>query len=410
MRTISVSYTPGPELLAAMDLFREVTNHLIAYELQHRTRSPYKLRDANYAWFREHVHGRLAVHYLHSAASFANGIVKSWRKVGEARLPHLYKPVLRLDQMLARVKRKDSKGIKLQVTLAPRQYAMLDLRVKHKHWKDWSQFKLSEVTIRTDSVELPFQTQEIHTKAKHSAGIDLNFPVVAIATSDGRIHEIDISQVPRIQRAMKAKRERVQRKLPTNLAKQRKVLRKYREREHNRVENVLQHKSKEILGLVGDRNLVLENLRTTTKECLKDAKGRKFRAKLSSWPHGRLQEILAQNARGKTVEVYARGTSSTCPFCGGPVTHPTWRESLCPTHGLFDRDMLASVSILARGQVALRGQPFAPSVVASLQEQSALGDDGARTPRTRPDNRCEAVIGDAPNIPVDPGGVYHCLP
>lgn len=405
MRTISVNYTPSVEMLAAMDLFREVVNHLIAYELQHRTRSKFKLRDANYDWFHKHVHGRLAVHYLHSAASFANGIVKSWREVGQAKLPHLYRLVMKIDQMLARVKRKDDKGIKLQVTLAPRQYVMLDLPIHHKHWKDWSQFKLSEITIRPDSVELPFQTSEPKRRErKHSAGIDLNFNRAVIATSDGKMHEVDLSPITRIQAAMKKKRERLQRAIPTNLQKQRKVMAKYRKREQNRVKEQVRQKSKELLGLVGNRNIVLENLKTTTSECLKDAKGKKFRAKLNSWPHGRLQDDMVQHSHTTGVEVYARGTSSTCPFCGGLVTHPTWRQSLCPTHGLFDRDWLASVSIVQRGQIALQGQPFAPSVVASLQKQSALGNDGARTSRTRLENRCEAMTGDAPNLE---GGVLR---
>lgn len=43
----------------------------------------------------------------------------------------------RLDQCLVKVKRLDSRGIRLQITLAPRQWIYLDVPVHHKLWGNW---------------------------------------------------------------------------------------------------------------------------------------------------------------------------------------------------------------------------------------------------------------------------------
>lgn len=400
IRTIVVKYRCPDELKTMLGDFQNITNHLISYALYKRTTSVFILRDEQYEWFRENYGGKYAVHYLHSACSYAMGIVKSWREVGQAKLPHLYRSVARLDQMLVKVKEITSNSVKLQITVAPRQYVIVDLDIKHRKFREWSKYKLGEITIHKDTVDLPFQVPDKKSNSPRAVGIDLNFNHADLASSDGDIDRVDLSEITTIQKRMKRKRESVRKSIPNNLKKQRKVLKKHKKRERNRVKEVIYTKAEEILAKAKDHIIIFEDLSTTTEECLKDAGGKVFRAKLSSWAHGKLQAVVDQNSSTKTKYVYAGGTSSYCPFCDSKLAHPSWKESVCPVHGIFDRDSLASIAIAMRGQKFLRRAPFPPSVIASLFEGSVLGHGDM----ARQENRIDLMTRDASNVYVSPHG------
>ncbi len=363
--------------------FRGMTNHLIAYALHHRLSSSFELRDRNYGWFHENYGGRYAVHFLHSASSFAMQHVKGWRKLGgdTTRLPHVERPVARLDQELVKVKEKEGDHLVLQVTLAPRQWARLDLTVHHKHYSEWSRSKMGEIVIVPDGVRLGFQHDDVHVVGKGFAAIDLNFDRAVMATSDGEVKEISLEDAMTVQHAHRRKRRSVQRHTRHNPAKQQKLLAREKGREQRRVEKLLHDHAKEIGSAAGDHRLVMEDLSSTTRECLEDATGRPFRARLSSWPHGGLQRILGYRYPHGTKEVYARGSSTFCPFCGRRVVHPTWKTSSCAGCLLsYDRDALAAVNLLVRGMRKHRaGEPWAlardaldEGVVERLRERCTL--------------------------------------
>ncbi len=209
---------------------------------------------------------------------------------------------------------------------------------------------------------------------------DLNFNRVVVATEDSQIQEMDISRIMEVQGRHRKKRQRIQRCLPKNLRKQRKLLAKDKGREHRRVEDLLFELSNEFLSLLDGYGPVWEDLSSTTEECLRDAKSRRYRAKLSSWAHGQFQDIMAAKSPYRSRWRYARGTSTFCPFCGCELVHPKgrWRVSRCPGCSCdYDRDRLSSVSVLVRGLTshrkgepwALAKDPLAPGVVCLLQEQ-----------------------------------------
>ncbi|MDE1822559.1 MAG: hypothetical protein KGI98_17115, partial [Euryarchaeota archaeon] len=326
MRTIAVPTPLPPEVVAMLADFRAMTNHLIAYALHHRLSSPFDLREQSYRWFHENYGGRYAVHYLHSACSFAAQHVKSWRKLGgdTTHLPHIERPVARLDQELVKVKAKEGNHLVLQITLAPHQWVLLDLTVHHKQYADWSRSKMGELVFLPDGVRLTFQHDEVHTVGKGFAAIDLNFDRAVMATSDGEVKEVSLKDAMEVQKHHRRKRHSVQRHTSHNAGKQQKLLHRDRGREHDRVDKLVHDHAKEIGGAAGGKRLVMEDLSSTTRECLKDSDGRTFRAKLSSWPHGVLQRVLSYRYPHGTKEVYARGSSTFCPFCGARVVHPTW--------------------------------------------------------------------------------------
>ena len=61
----------------------------------------------------------------------------------------------------------------------------------------------------------------------------------------------------------------------------------------------------------------------------------------------RLTHYVTQNG-GWVVSVNSSNTSQLCYKCSSKVTHPTHKESVCPEHGVMDRDVNAAVNIAAR--------------------------------------------------------------
>ena len=71
--------------------------------------------------------------------------------------------------------------------------------------------------------------------------------------------------------------------------------------------------------------------------------GRWNRGALVQW----LAHYVSQNG-GWVVAVNPARTSQLCHKCGQRVTHPTHRLSVCPEHGVMDRDVNAAANIAAR--------------------------------------------------------------
>ena len=60
-----------------------------------------------------------------------------------------------------------------------------------------------------------------------------------------------------------------------------------------------------------------------------------------------LAHYVSQNG-GWVVAVNPANTSQQCHACGAKVSHPTHKDSVCPEHGLMDRDVNAAANIAAR--------------------------------------------------------------
>ncbi|HZY70407.1 MAG TPA: transposase [Thermoplasmata archaeon] len=225
-----------------------------------------------------------------------------------------------------------------------------------------------------------------------TAGVDLNMPSADVATSDGRVESVDLRAISRVQGAMARKRCSVRLTIPKDLRAQHRVLRRRKNRERNRVRNLLHQAANELVDKIGRRNIVFEDLSETTEELLKKTKRARKRSnrkrtpkqdeanerrrRLSVWTHGQFQRIVAYKARTAVVRVNPRGTSSTCPRCGGALHHPTWRRSDCGNcQSAFHRDRAAAIVILEREIGALRGDPPPPRARNALLETAAWRPD-----------------------------------
>ena len=90
-----------------------------------------------------------------------------------------------------------------------------------------------------------------------------------------------------------------------------------------------------------------------------------------------LTHYVTQNG-GWVVAVSPANTSQQCHMCGAKVSHPTHKDSVCPEHGLMDRDVNAAVNIAARAVPRVVKARVTRAKNRKLQPQTTL-----RTPVAR---------------------------
>ena len=101
--------------------------------------------------------------------------------------------------------------------------------------------------------------------------------------------------------------------------------------------------------------------------------GRWNRGALVQW----LAHYVSQNG-GWVVAVSPANTSQQCHKCGSKVTHPTHKDSVCPEHGVMDRDVNAAANIATRAVPRVAKARVTRAKNRELQPQVAL-----RTPVAR---------------------------
>ena len=91
-----------------------------------------------------------------------------------------------------------------------------------------------------------------------------------------------------------------------------------------------------------------------------------------------LTHYVSQNG-GWVVAVSPSNTSQRCHKCGARVSHPTHEVSVCPEHGVMDRDVNAAVNIAARAVPKVEKARKTRAKNRKLQPQTALKTPPART-------------------------------
>ena len=205
--TIPINCEIPSELHAMMIDYKSIVNHLITFGIHHKLGlerhyypiavgdnsgkpkpiPPFReLRDGNLVWFKE-FYGKYPVHYLGSASSFTMQLIKSWRTLGGdiTALPHLRKPIARLDNDLYSIKKTGNK-LQIEVKTAPRKSIVIETEVNHRHWGAWSQNRNGALVIVPDGLRLCFTDDTDVPKVKESVAYDFNFVgSVEILTESG---------------------------------------------------------------------------------------------------------------------------------------------------------------------------------------------------------------------------------
>jgi len=402
VRTVTVPYVPHESLLRALRDVRSGVNELIPDWHAHPEESRFEATRRSYRELRP-LFRHLASQWTVAICNETSATLHAWDKM--LRRARRYDPE-KFERMRTGIPRRRRlkaslprwlyrlDGTTLDITVRRDQHIRIDLSGTRNppFWRYWKEsggkFGL---TLTDRMLVFNFRIEHNQPVVEYSAGIDVNMPTADLATSDGQTESIDLTQITRIQGAMARKREKIQRALPTDRKAQDRVMRRYRGRERRRVKPLLHQAANELLDKVGNRNVILEDLSTTTENCMQRTKRNEDerRRRLSAWTHGQLTRIVQYKARTAVVRVNPRGTSSTCPQCGGALHHPSWRRGDCGTcQGSWHRDRGAAIVILDRGLEVLRGAAPPPSARNALLEAAAWrpGSDDESTlgPPTRP--------------------------
>ena len=126
-----------------------------------------------------------------------------------------------------------------------------------------------------------------------------------------------------------------------------------------------------------------------------------------------LTHYVSQNG-GWVVSVNAVNTSQLCHVCGEKVTHPEHKVSLCPEHGMMDRDVNAAANIATRAVHKVEKARKTRAKNRKLHPQVALKTPVARKSlkypgrdRTKnvPTLKRKKHISKGVNLPISPARV-----
>lgn len=363
-RAINVEYQAPRDLLPILNDFVSMVNHLVSYGLwagrpknpdrnQYWLETKNKFRFSRYQlcadttdWFENNWRTKYAAHYHEAACSLAAQQLTCWRATGGnvRSLPYLSEPLIRLRKDLFRPT-LDGDRLEVRVTTSRHKYLTFNATVNHGKLKEYRAGSVGEMTLHKDYFELIFSFPDNRPNAEKHADADTNFESIDFALEDEIVH-VSLGKVVAIQELYKEERKRIQRAIPKNLQKQRKVLRRRSNREHNRVEQVIRKEIvPEILEKTKGHNIRWDDLSQTTQECVLNSSGRRFHERLSSWIHGRIQEVVDDKSTYRASKLtYTRGSSTYCPFDGSKLRHPMWRISRCEECGVdYDRDSLSAI-------------------------------------------------------------------
>ena len=121
-----------------------------------------------------------------------------------------------------------------------------------------------------------------------------------------------------IRTAYFVKRRKIQKKIKCKKARKR-VLKKYRNRERNRVLDIYHKVANKIVKIVLETNsaIALENLKNIRQKINYSPE---LNGRLHRWSFRKFQQILEYKAKLNGIEVIyvdPRKTSTLCPICGG---------------------------------------------------------------------------------------------
>ena len=413
-RTVSVPVEVPPEIRGMLIDFKDMVNWLISWGIHSRVHNKMRMGALTTEWFEARWRPEYAAHYHEAACSVASQQLSSWLELGgdTSSLPYLTKPVARLRSDLFRIELNEQ-DFRLRIVLEPHHFVYLTGKINHGKLSEYETGALGEVVVFDNKVNLVWRSGDLRPRAERVCGIDTNFDRLVLATDDGRIDEVSLKKVVEVQQKEKEVRHRIQSNVNRNLARQHRLLKRRAERERNRVRDILNKTIvPDFLAKTDGYGIGFDDLRQTTRECIRTSSGKRFHERLSAWVHGSIQTITNDHsALAPLRPVYTRGTSTWCPFCGMRVSHPTWKVSRCSGCGLdFDRDRLSAVSGLIRAKTRhKRGEAWAtadralrPEVVEALRRQCVipvLPHEGHET-TGRP---FEQVVREVPVVASDGG-------
>lgn len=332
----------GTELQPVFDYFRFCTNEAIRIGTQKQHTSRFSLHKDLYLKLRDNFYAK----YVHGSLECATSKLKQYRKAKrkkqDAKIPYIWKNMLKLDNQSYKI-RDDC----IKIPIRSKQYCVIKLA--SYVLEQLQNTKLGSITITQNKLIISYSREIMQQKLSDFVAIDRNLDNVTTFDSQNNLIVHDLQKATKIKEVYRSVKSRFKR---NDVRIRKKIFTKYGVKEKNRVYQILHVVSKRITS--ENQGIIMEDIKGIRKLYKKgNSQGSKYRGRMNSWSFYELQRQIEYKARwlGLPVKyVNANGTSSRCAICGSKMVPEEHRMLFCPCCNVaIDRDVNAAKNILARG-------------------------------------------------------------
>ena len=290
-----------------------------------------------------------AAHYVDSAIRVAYSILASWKKNYLRGRRRRKKPTVRRKFIRVKGTLFVCKDGRIRVTIKPGEYLAFEYSNAwfKKRVEGW---RLGELILKEDEIVITFKKEKEEEIKDTAIGWDLNlFSLDGFSPRYGWI-KVDLSHLYHIHRVHEIKRKKAQSKASKKHSLK-SVVTKHGRRERNRAEDLVHKLTTQIARMFKCAH-AFEKL---DKKGM-FSRGRKHNRDISKQNWRTIVQYMRYKSEVKLVS--AKGTTSTCPMCGGSMKlRKGW--VVCKKCGLtLDRQLCGAINIYLR----MCGFPQHPSV------------------------------------------------
>jgi putative transposase len=351
-------FHPTKEIKEILEKVKVMEQKAVNWLIANKKTSLGSVQHALYYPLREQFF-QLHSHWIISALKTATGIVHRFNKLkrkGKVKRPKLKKPFVTLSSSLFKVS-FDGKRLKVTIFKSANDLEPIVLWFKphHKYRRlldEWRTGKctLGSITLTKNSVSIPLKFPDPPIYHPTTViGIDSNensLDYFNIATRE--LATIDTSTITQINRDYDRRVRRATKKRNNPKAKK-KIQSKYGRLRRERTKNFWHSIALMLVCMAAQQQaaLALERL-DGMKAKLRGTSKRLRRRLLNYWSIMSFHRILEAKTKAygiPLVFVNPKGTSKTCPICGGCLRG---QDKMCPSCGL-SRHYIAAINIAYRG-------------------------------------------------------------
>jgi len=302
-----------------MQDFRLMVNRGIRHALENNLTSKGSMVKFGQSLAKEyHVNGAHSQTALGVALSLAKGHRRRLRKGKESKVPYVFKPFLRADDVTFHITLETGH---LRLSLRNGEWSSLDVKLSRYHLGFIGHGRIKQLVLNGTKAVLvvekqvperyePMSILALDTNERSLDGVSL--------TLEGAVPvSVPYPDVSVVQHRHFVRRRKLNKKKANDRRVWRRLASKEGRRERNRVSQRLHLISKGLVELAVQERaaIVLEELHLP----LGGGMGRRMRRRLSSWPQREIHRQIAYKAEERGVpiiKVDPRYTSKTCPRCG----------------------------------------------------------------------------------------------
>jgi len=368
-KSVMQPFMPTTQVLELMEKFRHMVNHCVRIGLENDTSTLKRLSSLSYSQLAEY--DVISYYKLH-AISKAAGILAN-RKQSIKRGRRTKTPYLRKCMLVSCYGFKIVDG-DLKVPVGDGQY--FDV-VLNKHTKEI--LSDSAVVVRSfalaanSRVSICYSKEVSEIECTMIEGIDRNLRNLTVGNTKD-VMQYDLSKTVDIAENTRSIISSFKR---NDVRIRKKIASKYGQRRKNRVRQLLDHVSKQVVIRAKEERtaIAFEKLTHIRRMYQRgNYQGKNYRYRLNTWPFSEMKRQIAYKAQWEGVPIIqlsssqTRGTSQLCPQCGKRLQDDRLRkrELRCQECNKWqDRDVVAAMNIARKGaEVFQRSKGLAGEAVS----------------------------------------------